>query len=114
MNIEIHENEPSLIEKFKDKSLVFRLKCIDTISNETRDIGIVTDYDDYIRKLKSHLYIPILYTLDFYSQLSYLFGCLNLEYGVPRKFIFIFWKRFVGESEWSKWFTVHPYRDKLI
>lgn len=106
MNIEVHTD---LIQDFLDGNIVFKIT-----SKEGREIGMVNTKEDYERKLWSHQYIPLLFTVSFYRQLSYLYGCLNLKYQHPRKETFIFWWRRLRTKEWKTWFTVHPYEESLF
>lgn len=113
MSIETCDSS-DLVGKFIQSNIVFRITSTSTVTNETRDVGMVTSYEDYSKKISTHLYLPILFLVDFYIQLAYLYGCLNLEYGISRKHTFTFWWRNIGETKWSKWFIVHPYEDKLF
>lgn len=112
MNIEIHQRE--LIDEFITGNIVFRIVSEDLNTGELREEGIVTTYDHYREKLRSHLYLPIIFFCDIYVQLAYLHGCLNFEFGKPRERKFIFLWRRIGEDLWGDWFTIHPYEDRIL
>jgi len=109
MNIQVHQE--GLIEEFISESVVFRIISIDPNTEKFKEEGMVTTYDNYREKLRSHLYLPIIFFCDLYLQLAYLYGCLNLKFGTPRSRKFIFLWRKIGTDIWKEWFTVHPYED---
>lgn len=72
---------------------------------------IVTTLNEYVTKLKTHLYTPLLYKIDIYTRLAYITGCLNLEYNKPRKSSYTFYLRKIHTLGWKPWFKVHPEKD---
>lgn len=77
------------------------------------DYAIVTTRDEYLRKLHSHQYNPLLFAVDIYTRLAYLYGCLNVEFATSRSDIYIFYWRTIGSDTWHVWFRVLPYIDNL-
>jgi len=104
--------DASVSGKFVSKKAVFMITASEENSDERQSINMVTTFDDYNSKLFSHKYTPLLFEVNLVTRLAYLYGCLNVEYGVPRDKTYTFWWRCIGENGWQKWFIVHPYREK--
>lgn len=75
------------------------------------DKGIVTTFQDYEKHLSRHEYISLIHLAPLVYKIAYVYGCLNLEKGVPRKETFTFLFREIGKHEWKEWFVVQPYED---
>src|SRR5207247_2584790 len=70
-----------------------------------KDKGIVVTKEEYHKLLDSHDYLSILHIAPLHYRLAYLYGCLNMEKGVPRKETFIFYYREIGKRIWKEWFS---------
>lgn len=113
MNIVTHiPPEIDASREFAAGNAVFKLTAY-TPDGETRDIGMVTTKEDYERKLYTHKYSPVLFLTELPLRIAYLYGCLNLSFRQSRSEEYVFWWRKVGNSEWSKWFTVQMYKDSV-
>lgn len=125
--IKIYED---VAEEFLNGNVVFKIiayseqNTVDEITEEeggntytintsvvSRDIGIVTTKEDYEKKLYTHIYNPVLFLVDTPLRLAYLYGCLNIEFKVPRNEDYIFWWRKLKTDEWRKWFVVERYSE---
>lgn len=95
------------VAKFLSKEIVFRI-IINTIP--IIDVGVATTFDDYQKKYQSHEYTPLLSLCGLPLRLAYLYGCLNFKKDDMRPG-FTFLMREIGKNIWSRWFTVHPYKD---
>jgi len=107
-NIDVH-NE-NVMELFLKGNVVFKISAIDSVESY-RDVHMVVTKDDYEKRLISHMYSPLLFLINKYQLLAYLYECLNRQYGNQRDENFIFWHRNIGNDCWGKWFTVKPYHD---
>jgi hypothetical protein len=107
MTIELKSKDSG--PSFLEGNSVFRISVLD--GEKVIDPGIVTTFEDYERKLTSHLYVSILFVAPIHYKLAYLYDCLNREKGAPRKETFIFYIREIKTREWKEWFVVHPYED---
>jgi len=76
-------------------------------------VHIVTTLEEYYVKLKTHMYTPLLYKVDFYTRLAYVCGCLNLEYNKSRDTVFTFYIRKINTLTWKAWFSVSPEKDEI-
>ncbi len=113
MDVEVHSS--NLVSEFMAGDIVFKITAIKAgdIEGVSRDIGMVTTKDDYEQKLCSHQYNPLLFLVDFYQQLAYLYGCLNHKFHKPRDSDFFFWWRKIRTKEWKPWFTVTHYEESM-
>ena len=113
MSIEIHDTSAESL--FNNGEIVFKIIAAPLIDQgETtteRHVNMVTRNEDYIARIRSHVYTPLLYTSSFYVRLAYLYDCLNRTFGVKRDERFTFWYRKVNYVEWYRWFSVHPIDD---
>jgi len=112
MNIEIHDD--GLIPRFMKGEIVFKISFQKLISPQMRDLGMVTTKEDYEQKLSFHQFIPLIFLVNFYEQLAYLYGCANLRFSKSRDSDFTFWWRELRTKEWKKWFTAHPYKETMF
>lgn len=100
--------------KFQKGEIVFRITTTKTQNNGDvveSDKGIVTTFSDYEKLLLKHEYISIIHLAPLVYKIAYVYGCLNLEKGIPREETFTFWFRELGSHEWKEWFFVQPYTD---
>ena len=86
---------------------VFKIIGVD-IDAKRREVDMVTTFSDYVQKLQSHIYTPLLYKLSFKERIGYLYGCFNYEYNTPRNEVYEVYVRFIGSSEWTLWYTIPP------
>ena len=103
--------DPTAGVEFAKGKIVFRIVAL--AGKKKRDIGMVNSNKDFERKLKTHLYNPLLFMAPLWIQLAYIFGCLNHEYQKQREETFVFLWRRLNTDEWYKWFVVHPYVDSI-
>lgn len=99
--------DPGIKDSFSSGEAVF------IISKNDTKIGIVTTYTDYLKKIKSHLYNPLLFQVSFTTRLAYLYGCLNHSFEEPQKSTYTFLWRKIGSQEWKVWFEVIPEKDEI-
>ena len=112
MHIDIHDED--VINVFREGSCVFKI-IAQSKDGSTRQVHIANDKHTFIRRLRSHKYNPLLYVVDIYHRLAYLYDCLNRNFNEPRNEIFIFlWRRKHKSNKWSKWFTVNPSIDDSL
>ncbi len=94
-------------DAFLNGIVVFKIKA--NRQDIEWDVHMVVSKNDYLKKVKTHQYTPLLYTIPLCTRLAYLYGCLNRKYETPRDETFTFWWRKCGENDWYKWFIVEPY-----
>jgi len=111
MHIDIHDE--TILERFKQGEVVFKIIATDN-GDKTRQVHIVNDKHTFSQRLWTHKYTPLLFAVDLYTRLAYLYDCLNREYNTPRTERFTFWWRKVHTKEWSKWFTVNDYHENIL
>jgi hypothetical protein len=113
MSIEVVNK--NITNRFSIGDIVFRITARDVVSdlpvNHERNVNIVTSFEDYKKKLHSHLYTPLLFTCDLPMRLAYLHGCLNYNFNQPHAEVYTFWWRAIGTDKWDVWFRVKPYND---
>lgn len=111
MDIKIHND--TITEIFPKGEIVFKIQAIQE-NNTTKDIYMVTEYEDVLKKLKTHQYTPLLYLVPFTTKLAYLYGCLNLSFDKKKSEQYVFYWRKIGTQSWDTWFTVLPYNDAMF
>jgi len=104
--------DKSISDKFTSEKVVFIITANEENGGVRHNIDMVTTYDDYKEKLYAHEYTPLLYEVNLFTRLAYMYGCLNYEYNEPHTKTYTFWWRTIGENRWQKWFIVHPYREQ--
>lgn len=110
MNIKVHND--TIINNFQQGTVVFKIRSIS--ETRSKDIYMVTEYEDVIQKIKQHQYTPLLYLVPFTTKLAYLYGCLNYSYDQKKNEKYVFYWRTIGTQNWNKWFTVLPYNDVMF
>ena len=103
----IHVINKDIVDRFISNNVVFIIKDSDGCN-----IDMVNTHENYKDKLKSHEYTPLLFKVDIFTRLSYLYGCLNFEYNKHRTEIYTFWWREIGDDNWREWFVVSPEKDE--
>jgi len=111
MNIKIFDTD--VTELFDRGNIVFRIDSISLETMEKTPVGMVVTKEDYEKKLRMHLYNPILFIVDLPTKLSYIYDCLNRSFLQKRSKVFLFYWRELGKREWAKWFAVFPYNDSV-
>lgn len=112
MHINIHND--SLKFAFLDGSAVTKIVATNTLTGISRQINMVITKEDYTIKLKTHNYTPLLYSVNLYARLGYLYDCLNRVYDAKRSDEFKFYVRHLNQRVWSEWFTIKPYADSSV
>lgn len=102
-------NSAKLEEGFVKGSIVFKI----TRGEDNKPVGMVITNEDYEKKLFSHQYQPILFSVCLQLRLAYLYGCMNLNYRQSREKTYTFQWREIGTNEWTVWFQVNPYLDTV-
>ena len=108
MSVEVHDD--AIAPAFTRGDVVFKISAV-TSDGTSRDVHMVVNREDYEKRLSSHQYTPLLFMLPLPQRLAYLYECLNRRYKRTRTEQFVFWWRFLGRNEWTKWFTVKPYTE---
>lgn len=111
MSIEIFDDNP--VRLFLQGEVVFKISATSS-DGSSRDVHMVVSKDDYDKKLESHQYTPLLFAVDLYRRLAYLYDCLNRQPNQSRDEQFMFLWRRLGQTEWNKWFEVSPYIENHV
>jgi hypothetical protein len=108
-----NETELDLITSgFSKGEIVFKIILVSE-NGELIDNRMVNTKEDYERLLYTHIYQPLLFSINIYLRLAYLYGCLNLKFKNPQTKEYIFMWRKIRTNEWNKWFKINPYKDDL-
>lgn len=100
--------------RFLKGEIVFRITSSKTHENGeiyVADKGIVTTFSDFEKLLAKHEYISLIHLAPLIYKISYVYGCLNIEKGMPREETFTIWYRELSKHEWKEWFIIQPYKD---
>lgn len=100
-------------EEIYENTRVFKIIATHTITGEKRDHEMVNTFHDYEKRLKSHMYTPLLYQLNLKQRIAYLYGCLNTHFGSVRTEKFTVYSRVIGTTQWDEWFQIVPELDKV-
>jgi hypothetical protein len=99
-----------LATRFSRGEIVLRLQ-VETASKRS-DVGMVISREDFEQKLNTHLYQPLLFTIDLPLKLSYLYGCLHYSSSSHER-TYVFQYRELGSNVWKDWFRIPPYADDI-
>ena len=100
-------------EEFREGKRVFKIVATHNVTGYQRHHDMVTTFFDYEKRIKSHMYTPLLYKLSLKDRIGYLYGCLNVSPGSTRTEIFTVYTRVIGTSTWEEWFEIKPYVDTI-
>jgi hypothetical protein len=78
-----------------------------------KQVYMVITKEDFIQRIESHLYTPLLNFCSIYIKLAYIYGCLNHP-GKSRDTTFTFWYRTLKTNDWLECFRIQPYEDTLF
>jgi len=104
------DNDSYLEEEIRAGKRVFKITSV-LPNGTTKEIDMVNTFEDYEKKVKTHLYTPLLFKLNFKDRIGYLYGCFNNHFGVARTEIFTIYTRLINTSEWKEWYTFMPQVD---
>ncbi len=115
MSIEMIDK--NITGRFSVGNVVYRITANHSVSDlpvTSRSVNIVTSLEDYNKKIRTHLYTPLLFICDLPMRLAYLHGCLNYSFDQQRSEVYTFWWREIYTDEWDIWFRVNPYNDSEL
>jgi hypothetical protein len=112
---ELEENvsKDFISSEFSKGNIVFKIVSISLKDGSIEDDKMVNTNEDYEKKLYTHLYQPLLFSIDLPLRLSYLYGCLNFTFNKPQNKEYIFMWREIRTNCWNKWFKIKIYKDDL-
>jgi len=100
-------------EEFREGKRVFKIIGTHNITKQQKHYDMVTTFSDYEKRIRSHMYTPLLYKLSLKDRIGYLYGCLNMTFGSTRTETFTVYTRVIGTAQWEEWFEIKPYTDSI-
>jgi hypothetical protein len=94
-------------------SSLFSTGCITflIIRNDTNTTYVSdTTKEKYEEVLYKLPYNPLIFMTPLPQRLTYLYGCCNQKFNIPRETSFTFWYKYKNDKEYKKWFTIEPDR----